>query len=65
MPKIVTVPLVWMLAPKEGELSDSPDEVYAALQGYALGVGFAVIKEGFRAYNEELLPYASWCKDSE
>jgi hypothetical protein len=54
-----------MLAPREGELSDSPDEVYAALQGYALGVGFAVIKEGFRAYKEELLPYASWCKDSE
>jgi hypothetical protein len=65
MPKIVIVPLAWMLAPREGELSDSPDEVYAGLQDYALGVGFAVIKAEFRAYKEELLPYPSWRKDSE
>jgi len=41
---VARVPLAWLLAPREGELFDSPDEAYARPQGYALGAGFAVIK---------------------
>ena len=37
---IACVLLAMLLAPKEGELFDSLDKVYARLQGYALGVGF-------------------------
>jgi hypothetical protein len=36
--------LALLLAVGEEELFDSPDKLYARLQGYALGVGFAVIK---------------------
>ena len=41
---VARIPLAWLLAPREGELFDSPDEVYARLQGFTLGVGFVVIK---------------------
>jgi hypothetical protein len=37
------VSLTWLLEPKDGELFDRPEEVYARLQGYSLGAGFAVV----------------------
>ena len=39
---VARVPPAWLLPPGDGELFDKPDEVYARLQGYALGAGFAV-----------------------
>jgi hypothetical protein len=41
---VARVPPAWLLAPREGELFNRSEEVYARLQGYALGAGFAVIK---------------------
>jgi hypothetical protein len=41
---VARVPPAWLLAPREGELFDGPEAVYARLQGYALGAGFAVVK---------------------
>ena len=41
---VAHVPTAWLISPQDGELFDRPDEVFARLQGYALGAGFAVVK---------------------
>ena len=41
---VAHVPTAWLIPPQDGELFDRPDEVFARLQGYALGTGFAVVK---------------------
>jgi hypothetical protein len=49
-------PPIWLLAPREGELFDSPDEVYARLQVYALGAGFAAVQRAeYRACKERTI----------
>ena len=54
------VPVAWLLEPKDGELFNRPEVVYARLQSYSLAAGFAVVGgSGSTSVRKKLHMYSS------